>query len=115
MASTLNGMEKRMKTTKTNHKASKTIAVLALITAASLLTGCSGTPSNEDIQQAIAEKYSMSAVPKAVNCTLVNTDKTGRGEKRWNFTCDASYDFGHRTLHLGAWRQDGKVSVFIKN
>jgi hypothetical protein len=108
-------MEKRMKMTKKNHKASKTVAVLALITAASLLTGCSGAPSNEDIQQGIAEKYSMSAVPKAVNCTLVDIDKTGRGEKRWNFTCDASYDFGHRTLRLGAWRQDGKVSVFIKN
>jgi hypothetical protein len=108
-------MEKWMKVKNRSHKAAKTVAVLTLIAAAALLTGCSGAPSNEDIQQGIAEKYSMSAVPKAVNCTLVNIDKTGRGEKRWNFTCDATYDFGHRTLRLGAWRQDGKVSVFINN
>jgi hypothetical protein len=46
---------------------------------------------------------------------LVNIDKTGLGNKRWNYTCDATYDYGRRKIRLGAWHQDGKLTVFINN
>jgi hypothetical protein len=109
-------MEERMNIKTKSTKASKTASMLVLTTAAMLLAGCSGAPSNDDIKLAIAEKYSMSDVPKDLNCTLGTIDKTGQGDKRWNYTCDATYDYGRRKIRLGAWHQDdGKLAVFINN
>lgn len=116
MASAAHGMEKRMNMKTRKIMASKTVSLLVLITAAVLLAGCSGAPSNEDIKQAIADKYSMSDVPTSLDCALVNIDKTGQGNKRWNYTCDATYAYGRRKIRLGAWHQDdGKLAVFINN
>ncbi len=99
----------------TNTKPSKTFLRLILTVSTVLLASCSGAPSNDEITLAIAEKYSMSDVPKDLDCALINTDKTGLGNKRWNYACDATYEYGHRNIRLGAWRQDGKLTVFINN
>jgi hypothetical protein len=105
-------MEERM---NINSQPLKTTLRLILTVSTVLLAGCSSAPSNDEIKLAIAEKYSMSDVPKGLDCTLVNIDKTGQGNKRWNYACDATYEYGHRKVHISAWRQDGKLTASVNN
>lgn len=114
MASAAHRMEKRMNMKTGKTKAWKAASLIVLATAA-LLTGCSGVPSNDEIKLAVAEKYSMSDVPKDLDCVLINTDKTGLGNKRWNFSCDATYEYGHRKIQIGAWHQDGKLAALVRD